>query len=128
MFSISTLQLFLYVWYLIVRLHDLKCTRITDLKCNVLSSPVKKEHNMKHSCVFFIICIFYWPPQQKLVNIVKIYIKVSSLVFLCMIFFFIISNKYQMFITVYESNVNFSWFKKPRLDIFEKDYLPDVRD
>lgn len=33
-----------------------------------------------------------------------------------------------MFITVYERNVNFSWFKKPRLDIFEKDYLPDVRD
>lgn len=33
-----------------------------------------------------------------------------------------------MFITVYESNVKFSWFKKPRLDIFEKDYLPDVRD
>lgn len=33
-----------------------------------------------------------------------------------------------MFITVYESNVNFSWFKKPRLDIFEKNYLPDIRD
>lgn len=33
-----------------------------------------------------------------------------------------------MCITVYESNVNFSWFKKPRLDIFEKNYLPDVRD
>lgn len=33
-----------------------------------------------------------------------------------------------MFITVYESNVKFSWFKKPRLDIFEKDNLPNVRD
>lgn len=32
-----------------------------------------------------------------------------------------------MFITVYERNVRFAWFKKTQIDIFEKDYLPDIR-